>query len=422
MLGLLSEDAYGITDDEAEADIIVVNTCCFIDVAKEESVQTILDMAAWRREGKCRALIVAGCLSERYRQEILQEIPEVDAVIGTHSYTKIREAILAAEKGERPVYLDAPSDITVREPSRILTTGGFFAYLKIAEGCDRHCTYCVIPSLRGPYRSVPMEHLLEEAASLADRGVRELILVAQDTACYGMDLYGEKKLHELLRALCRIEGFLWIRILYCYPEELYPEMIRTIREEQKICRYLDLPIQHSEDAVLKRMGRKTSHAGLVSAIAELRRQIPGIVIRTTLITGFPGETEEQHKALLAFLGEMRFERLGVFTYSREEGTPAARMHGQIEQAEKERRRDELLTVQQEISREIGKEQVGQIREVFIEGYSPEEQVWIGRTYGDAPDIDGLFFLHCTEELHTGDMVRARVTAAGEYDLIGEIVS
>ena len=419
MLGMLADDAYEMTDDEEEADIIIVNTCCFIDEAKEESVRTVLDMAEYRSKGKCRALIVAGCMSERYRQEILEEIPEVDAIIGTNSYTKIREAILAAEKGERSSYLEPPAPLTESEPSRILTTGGFFAYLKIAEGCDRHCTYCVIPSLRGPYRSVPKESLLKEAQSLADQGVRELILVAQDTACYGKDLYGEKKLHELLSDLCRIEGLDWIRILYCYPEEIYPELVAVMKSEPKICHYLDMPIQHSEDAVLRRMGRRTTREKLQKTIAHLREEIPDIVIRTTLITGFPGETEEQHQALLEFLEEARFERLGVFTYSREEGTPACRMHGQIEEAVKERRKDELLRCQQTISREYETTLVGQDQEVFIEGYSPEEQVWVGRTRGDAPDVDGLIFVHSAEELHSGDLVPVHVTEAGEYDLIGE---
>ena len=419
MLGMLAQGDYSMTDEEADADIIIVNTCCFIDEAKEESIRTILDMAEYRRDGKCHALIVAGCMPERYRQEVLQEIPEVDAIVGTHSYTKIREAILAAEKGERPSYLEPPAAIEGTEPSRILTTGGFFAYLKIAEGCDRHCTYCVIPSLRGPYRSVPKEALQKEAASLAEQGVKELILVAQDTACYGKDLYGEKKLHELLADLCSIEGLEWIRILYCYPEEIYPELVEVMKREKKICRYLDLPIQHSEDAVLRRMGRRTTRKSLLGTISKLREELPDIVLRTTLITGFPGETEEQHQALLSFLREVRFERLGVFTYSREEGTPAYRMHGQLPEDIKERRKEELLLCQQEISREIQESLIGTKKEVFIEGFSPEEQVWVGRTRGDAPDVDGLVFVHSKEELHSGDIVSVCITAAGEYDLIGE---
>ncbi len=419
MLGMLAQGSYTLTDDEEDADIIIVNTCCFIDEAKEESIRTVLDMADYRRDGKCRTLIVAGCMPERYRQEILEEIPEVDAIIGTHSYTSILEAVQAAEKGERPSYLGSPEALTAVEPARVLTTGGFFAYLKIAEGCDRHCTYCVIPSLRGPYRSVPKESLLEEAASLAEQGVKELILVAQDTACYGKDLYGGKKLHELLTGLCRIRGIEWIRILYCYPEEIYPELIDVIKREPKICHYLDIPIQHSEDAVLRRMGRRTTRAGLIRTITMLRKAIPDIVLRTTLITGFPGETEEQHQALCSFLDEARFERLGVFTYAREEGTPAYRMHGQISQDVKESRREELLQRQQAISREVGEALIGQIKEVFVEGFSPEEQVWVGRTRGDAPDVDGLIFVHSSEELHSGDIISVRITEAGEYDLIGD---
>ncbi len=420
MLGLLTDSSYELTDEESEADIIIVNTCCFIDEAKEESIRTILDMAEWRREGPCRCLIAAGCMPERYRQEVLREIPEVDAVLGTHSYQRIREAILAVENGERPAILEPPKKQAGPEPERVLTTGGFFAHLKIAEGCDRHCTYCVIPSLRGPYRSVPMEVLTAEAASMAERGVRELILVAQDTACYGTDLYGEKKLHELLGRLCRIDGLRWIRLLYCYPEELYPELIACIAREEKICHYLDMPVQHSEDTVLRRMGRKTTHESLLRTIRTLRGEIPDIVLRTTLITGFPGETEEEHRALLRFVREAAFDRLGVFTYSREEGTPAARMKGQVPHDVMERRKEELLLCQQEISAEKGSARIGTEMEVFVEGSIPEDGVLVGRTYADAPDVDGMFFIQDAPDLPSGIFVRAFVTEAGEYDLIGAL--
>ncbi len=418
MLGLLIRDGYNLVQDEADADIIVVNTCCFIDSAKEESIGAILEMAEQRREGRCRKLIVAGCMAERYKEEIFSEIPEVDVIVGTGSYDQILEAVSKEKAGCRPSYMTPLSKGISEEPPRILTTGGFFAYLKIAEGCDRHCTYCVIPSLRGPYRSFPEDNLLKEAASLAESGVRELILVAQDTARYGEDLYGEKRLHVLLNKLSQIESLKWIRVLYVYPEEIYPELIEVIKENPKVCHYLDIPIQHSEDAVLRRMGRRTTRKNLIRIVNHLREEIPDIVLRTTLITGFPGETEEEHKQLLLFIQNMRFERLGVFTYSREEGTPAARMADQIPEEEKTRRMDELLSAQQQISLEKGKQRIGERMQVFIEGFIPEEGVWVGRTYADAPDVDGLFFAESMQELHSGDFIPAVVTDAGEYDLIG----
>ena len=421
MLGLLTGRGYEMTDDEAEADIILINTCCFIHDAKEESVSGILEMAEYRKTGSCRALIVTGCMAQRYGQEILDEIPEVDAVLGTNSYTAlpaVLDGILS--DGQRKLVLEPLTGIPDTEGRRVMTTGGHYEYLKIAEGCDKHCTYCIIPGLRGKYRSVPMEDLLEEARSLAGDGVKELILVAQETTVYGTDLYGKKSLHILLKRLCEIPGISWIRILYCYPEEIYPELIRVMKEEPKICHYLDLPVQHGSDAVLKRMGRRTGKAELKAVIAKLREEIPDIVLRTTLITGFPGETEEQHQELLEFVDEMEFDRLGVFTYSREEGTPAAEMDGQVEEEVKERRKDELLSLQQEISLEKGEHRTGQVMDVLIEGYMEEEHAYVGRTYGDAPDVDGYFFLNTEETLNSGDIVRARVTGALEYDLIGEM--
>ena len=358
MLGLLAEKGYGFTDDETQADIIVVNTCCFIGDAKEESVNTILEMAEWKNKGKLKGLIVTGCLAERYREEILKEIPEVDAVVGTASYDRIAEVIEQAAAGEQKLLYGNTDRLVMTETGRILTTGGHYAHLKIAEGCDKHCTYCIIPKLRGRYRSFPMEKLVKEAQELADQGVKELILVAQETTMYGTDLYGEKKLHELLKELCRIRGIRWIRIQYCYPEEIYEELIRTIRDEPKICHYLDLPIQHASDRILKRMGRRTTRQDLQKMIGRLREEIPDICLRTTLITGFPQETEEEHEELLDFMDEMEFDRLGVFPYSPEEDTPAACMEGQIPEEIKEARRDELMELQQDISFEKAEAMIG----------------------------------------------------------------
>ena len=420
MLGLLAGRGYEMTDEESDADVIIINTCCFIHDAKEESVSGILEMAEYRREGKCRALVVAGCMAQRYGQEILDEIPEVDAVLGTNSYAKLPEILDEILSGSRKLILEPLTGLPDNGGKRVMTTGGHYEYLKIAEGCDKHCTYCIIPSLRGSYRSVPMEELLAEAESLAADGVKELILVAQETTVYGKDLYGRKSLHVLLKRLCEIPSLRWIRILYCYPEEIYPELIQVMKEEPKICHYLDLPIQHGSDAVLKRMGRRTGKEELKSIITQLREQIPDIVLRTTLITGFPGETEEQHQELMEFVDEMGFDRLGVFTYSREEGTPAAAMEGQIDEEVKKRRKDELLSLQQEISLEKGEQKIGQATDVLIEGYMTDEHAYVGRTYGDAPDVDGYFFLNTGETLNSGDIVRARVTGALEYDLIGEM--
>ena len=419
MLGALSGLDYEIVDDEAEAEAIIINTCCFIDSAKEESIQTILEMAYYRREGSCRALIVTGCMAERYRQEVLDEIPEVDVIVGTNSWHRIREALRMAGAGERTMILDPLTGLPGVQTPRILTTGGQYAYLKIAEGCDKHCTYCVIPGIRGAYRSVPMEDLLREAESLAADGVQELILVAQETTRYGLDLYGKKSLHILLEKLCGIGGFRWIRVLYCYPEEIYPALIRTIKEQPKICHYLDIPIQHASDAVLKRMNRRTTQDDLRRIIGELRREIPGITLRTTLISGFPGETDEDHEELMRFVDEMEFDRLGVFTYSREEGTPAARMSGQVDEEVKKNRQEALLALQQEISADRGQALTGTVQEVLIEGEIDEPDVYVGRTRADAPDVDGLFFVHSEEPLHTGDFVNAQVTGAMEYDLIGD---
>ena len=421
MLGLLDKKGYQIVDSEEDADIIVVNTCCFIHDAKEESIQTILEMAEYKKEGKLKALIVTGCLAQRYQQEIIDEIPEVDAVLGTTSYDHIVEAVEEALAGNGHVVLEDVDALPDVKEKRLVTTGGHYAYMKIAEGCDKHCTYCIIPKLRGNYRSVPMEKLLAEAKDLADQGVKELILVAQETTVYGKDLYGEKSLHKLLRELCKISGIQWIRILYCYPEEIYDELIQTIKEEKKVCHYLDLPIQHASDAVLKRMGRRTSKAQLVEIIEKLRKEIPDISLRTTLITGFPGETQEQHEELKDFVDEMEFDRLGVFTYSPEEDTPAATMAEQIPEEVKEDRQAELMELQQEIAFDLAEDMVGREVLVMIEGKVADENAYVGRTYKDAPNVDGLIFINTDEELMSGDFARVRVTGALEYDLIGELI-
>lgn len=420
MLYLLREKGYEITDDEENADIIVVNTCCFIHDAKEESIDTILEMGKYRLSGKVKALIVTGCLAQRYREEILKEIPEVDAVLGTASYDDILEAVEKTLQGEKYLSFRPTDRLVDTGGGRIITTGGAYEYLRIAEGCAKHCTYCVIPKVRGGYRSIPMERLLDTARQMVGEGVKELIVIAQETTLYGTDLYGKKSLHILLEKLCRIEGLVWIRLLYCYPEEIYPELVDTIAREPKICHYLDLPIQHCSDSILKRMGRKTSKADLERIITEIREKIPDMVIRTTLITGFPGETKEDHEELMQFVADMAFDRLGVFTYSPEEDTPAAAMENQVPEGVKEQRKAELMELQQDISLELDQERIGEELLVFVEGKVADENAYVGRTYADAPGIDGYIFVNTGENLMTGDFVRVRVTGALEYDLIGEI--
>lgn len=421
MLGLLDSRGYQIVDDETIADVIVVNTCCFIHDAKEESIQTILEMAEYKKTGRLKALVVTGCLAQRYQQEIIDEIPEVDAVLGTASYDKIAEAIDEALDGHTEMYLEDIDRLPQVSSKRLVTTGGHYAYLKIAEGCDKHCTYCIIPKVRGNYRSVPMEQLLKEAKELAEGGVKELILVAQETTVYGQDIYGEKSLHRLLRELCKIDGIRWIRLLYCYPEEIDANLIRVMKEEPKICHYLDLPIQHASDAILKKMGRRTSKAQLVDTIRTLREEIPDITLRTTLITGFPGETEEQHQELVEFVDEMEFDRLGVFTYSPEENTPAAEMPDQIPEEVKEDRQAELMELQQEIAFDLAEDMIDREVLVMIEGKVADENAYVGRTYRDAPNVDGLIFINTDEELMSGDFAKVKVTGAMEYDLIGELM-
>ncbi len=420
MLGLLAKKGYEITNTEDQADIIVVNTCCFIHDAKEESIQTILEMAEHRKNGRCKALVVTGCLAQRYQEEITKEIQEVDAVLGTAAFDEIVDVVEEVLKGQKCLKFEDIDRLALPEVHRIVTTGGHYAHLKIAEGCDKHCTYCIIPKIRGNFRSVPMEQLLQEAQELADQGVKELILVAQETTLYGMDIYGKKSLHILLHELCKIKGIRWIRVLYCYPEEIYDELIQAIRTEKKICHYLDLPIQHASDRILKRMGRRTSKQQLTEIVKKLRREIPDIALRTTLITGFPGETQEDHQELMAFVDEMEFDRLGVFTYSQEENTPAAQMEDQIPDKIKEERQAELMELQQEIVFDKNEAMKGRKMLAMVEGYLSDENVYVARTYADAPGVDGYLFLETGETLMSGDFVKAKITGALEYDLIGEI--
>lgn len=420
MLGMLVENGYEITNEESEAEVIVINTCAFIHDAKEESVNSILEMAQYKENGKLKALLVTGCLAQRYQKEITEEIPEVDAVLGTGSWDELIQALDKVFEGEKYLDFQSIDRLPRAAGKRVITTGGYYDYLKIAEGCDKFCTYCIIPKLRGKYRSIPMEKLAAQAEYLASQGVRELIVVAQETTVYGQDLYGEKSLHILLKKLCRIPGIQWIRILYCYPEEIYPELIQTMKEERKICHYLDLPIQHCNNRILKRMGRRTTKEELIQIVETLRKEIPDIILRTTLITGFPGETQEEHEELMEFIDTMEFDRLGVFTYSAEEDTPAARMPDQIDEEEKQRRQAELMELQQEISIDKGNARIGSEVEVMVEGKVADENAYVARTYGDAPGVDGYLFINTDTQLMSGDFAMVHVTGALEYDLIGEL--
>lgn len=421
MLGMLRDDGIELTDDEYEADIIIINSCCFINDAKEESINTILEMAGHKKDGNLKALIVTGCLAQRYQDEIKTEIPEVDAILGTNSYEDIVNAVHQALDGHFYKNFKTLEGLPSIRTKRTVTTGGHFAYLKIAEGCNKRCTYCIIPHIRGNYRSVPMEDLLAQAKELVAGGAKELILVAQETTLYGIDLYGEKSLHRLLDELNKIPGLFWIRIMYCYPEEIYDGLIDAMIRNEKVCHYLDLPIQHSNDTMLKRMGRRTNHADLVRIIANLRERIPDITLRTTLICGFPGETEEMHEELLAFIDEIEFDRLGAFTYSPEEGTPAAEFTDQIDEEVKQNWQAEVMELQEAIIFDKNEEMYGRELYVFIEGKVADENAYIGRTYRDAPDVDGYIFINTDEELMTGDIAKVRVTGAYEYDLIGELI-
>lgn len=427
MLGLLAKHNYNITNDEQEADAIIVNTCSFIKDAMEESVNTVLEMAKLKQQN-LKYLIVTGCMAQRFKDEIFDEIPEIDACLGTSSFDKILDVIeeLKARDGienaeEISVYDDIDRLATITESNKVITSGTFMGYLKIAEGCDKFCTYCVIPHIRGHYRSVPMEQLLKEAEYMASQGIEELVLVAQETTCYGKDLYGEKRLHVLVRELAKIDGIKWIRLMYCYPEEIYDELIDCFKEEPKLLHYIDMPMQHSEDAILKRMGRRTDRASIETVIGKLREAAPDIAIRTSLIAGFPGETQEDHEALMAFLDEQELDRVGVFTYSREDGTPAATFENQIDEETAEQWRNEIMELQQEISLDKNETFVGKIMQVIIEGYSSDDDVYVGRTYRDAPGVDGLVFVNCDYELMSGQIVDVRINEVGPYDMIGGIV-
>jgi len=422
MLGILKNKGFEFTDDEWEADIIAINTCCFIGDAKQESINTILEMAEHKKDARCKVLVVAGCLAHRYQDEIIKEIPEVDAFVGTSSYDKIADMInsVLEEKGISNFVEDA-NRMPMVEADRIVTTPGYYEYLKIAEGCDKHCTYCVIPKVRGSFRSFPIEYIVNQTKKLVEGGVKEIILVAQETTLYGVDLYGKKSLPKLLHNLGLIEGLEWIRILYCYPEEINDELIEAIKNEPKVCHYLDMPIQHASDNILKRMGRRTSKQELTDIVAKLRREIPDIALRTTLITGFPGETDVDHEEVMQFIDKCEFDRLGVFTYSREEDTVAAQMPDQIDEEIKEKYRDELMQLQQEISADRSAAMIGRIVRVMIEGFIPEDNTYVGRSYKDAPNVDGLVFVECDRELMSGDFIDVKITGSTEYDLIGTIV-
>lgn len=421
MLGLLNREHFEFTDDESEADVIVINTCCFVNDAKEESVNTILQMAEYRKGGSCKALIVTGCLAQRYKTEISDEIPEVDAILGTSSYDKIVDAVKSTICGEKFEKFNPLDELIVEESERVVTTGGHYAYIKIAEGCNKCCTYCIIPKIRGRYRSVPEEDILKTAEKLVENGAKELILVAQETTLYGVDLYGRKTLPDLLKKICKIPGLIWVRILYCYPEEITDELIEVMKNEPKVCHYIDMPIQHASDKILKAMGRRTNRVELTERILKIRKEIPDIVLRTTLISGFPGETEEDHEEMLDFVDEMEFERLGVFAYSPEEDTAAAEMPDQIDEDIKIKRRNEIMELQQEIAFENAENMIGRELLVMIEGKVVDENAYVGRTYMDCPNVDGNIFITTDEELITGDFVKVKVTGAAEYDLIGEII-
>ncbi len=417
MLGLLNKAGHQLTNDETEADVIVVNTCAFISDAKEESINTIIEMGELKKTGKLKKLIVAGCLSQRYKDEIMKELPEIDVIIGATNYDKIVEAIGTDEESIVDDINYTPRPIA----ERIVTTNASMAYFKIAEGCNKLCTYCIIPHIRGRYRSMPMDSLIASAEKLASDGIKELVLVAQETTLYGVDLYGEKKLPELLTKLSEIEGIEWIRLLYCYPEEITDELIEVMATNPKICHYVDIPIQHSENAILKRMGRRTSREDIVELVGRLRAAMPDIAIRTTLISGFPGETQELHDGLVDFVDECEFDRLGVFTYSPEEGTPAAEYEDQVDGELAAKWRDEIMELQQEISYEKNQQMIGTTQKVLIEGYLVDDDVYVGRTYRDAPGVDGIVFVSAPYELISGSFVDVKITEANEYDLTGVIV-
>jgi len=418
MLGML-RDKYILTEDPSEAEIIIVNTCGFIESSKQESIDTILEMAEYKKSHSCKLLMATGCLTQRYGEELLTLMPELDVILGVNNYgfldTYVEKFINTREK----IMMLDYSDQGINEGERVITTGfGQTAYLRISEGCSNFCTYCIIPKIRGKYRSREMDHILKEAAVLAESGTTELILVAQDTTRYGTDIYGKKTLPELLRRLREIEGIKWIRVLYLYPEEFDDELIYELRDNEKVVKYLDLPIQHISDSVLKRMARRTTRKTITELITKLRKEIPEIVLRTSLIVGFPQETDEEFQELVDFVEDVKFDKLGVFTYSKEEGTPAALMKSQIKKAVKDQRRDIIMSLQQGISKAANSQKVGRVYDVLVEGL--DENGWYGRTAEMAPEIDGLVYIETDEELIAGSYVRTRITEATEYDLYGEI--
>ena len=421
MIGALNNGGLQLTDDENEADIIIINTCCFINDAKEESINTILEMAEYKKSGSCKSLIVTGCLAQRYKDEIFKEIPEVDAILGTNSYDAILDAVKETLDNRKYQNLNTLEGLPKLDTKRMVTTGGHYAYLKISEGCNKNCSYCVIPSIRGRYRSVPIEELVAQAKELVSNGVKELILVAQETTLYGIDIYKEKSLHKLLDELNKIDGLFWIRIMYCYPEEIYDELIEAIKRNKKVCHYLDMPIQHCNDEILKRMGRKTDKADIERIVTNLRNQIPDITLRTTLICGFPGETQQMHEELMQFINDMEFDRLGAFAYSPEEGTKAASFPDQIDDDIKEDWQAEVMELQEEVIFDKNETLTGTQMYAFIEGKVADENAYVGRTYRDAPNVDGYIFINTEQELMSGDIVKVRITGAYEYDLIGEII-
>ena len=425
MLGLIDECGYVITDDFTQADIIIVNSCGFIMDANQEAIDKILEVADNKQDGVCKGIIVTGCMAQRYKNEIFESLPEVDAVVGTGDFEKIGDVIKAILDGQKQIQLVTDRDHTLLEENsykRIVTTTGGFGYMKIAEGCDSHCTYCTIPSLRGKYRSRTVPSLVREAEILAQKGVRELILVAQDVSLYGKDIYGEQQLHVLLKRISEIEGIHWIRLLYCYPENIYPELIDEIASNPKVLHYLDMPIQHSTDRILKRMGRRSDRAGLVDIISKLRASVPDICLRTTLIVGFPDETEQDFAELCDFISEIKFDRLGVFTYSREDGTPAYNMPNQIDEEVKQQRKEYILDLQKNISAGICDSFIGKELEVIVEGkLEDEDDVYCGRSYRDCYEIDGFVFFNSSEDLIAGDFYKVKITSAGDYDLIGELI-
>lgn len=421
MIGALNNGGLQLTDDENEADIIIINTCCFINDAKEESINTILEMAEYKKSGSCKSLIVTGCLAQRYKEEIIKEIPEVDAILGTNSYNAILDAVKETLDNRKYQNLNTLEGLPKLDTKRLITTGGHYAYLKISEGCNKNCSYCVIPSIRGRYRSVPIEELVAQARELVSNGVKELILVAQETTLYGIDIYKEKSLHKLLDELNKIDGLFWIRIMYCYPEEIYDELIEAIKRNKKVCHYLDMPIQHCNDEILKRMGRRTDKADIERIVTNLRNQIPDITLRTTVICGFPGETQQMHEELMQFINDMEFDRLGAFAYSPEEGTKAASFPDQIDDDIKEDWQAEVMELQEEVIFDKNETLTGTQMYAFIEGKVADENAYVGRTYRDAPNVDGYIFINTEQELMSGDIVKVRITGAYEYDLIGEII-